>query len=649
MMKNEKDARPCKTCGAMNFPDEKYCSNCETLLETVTSPLTLSVNQPFRDPSFYTADVPVRMEMQLGATDEETVLLPVDQFAQGRATVPIRGVERPVVARPLTMRETGPTIPHPISAFRKLKTDKRVLLWAIAGTGVIALLLVFSLRALLDGGSSGLHVTTAPAPKFPKGIGVFQAPNGESIGISDGSYVFDVGPDRPDSSLKTQASASLKNGDRSTAIALWEQAVAEDSNDAESLIYLEDQHVLGSGLPYITFVLGTSFATPLPNYSNRDILQGAYVAQKEYNTNHPQPGQTQVFLLIAKSGSVPVYTVTIAQQVVQAAKRDKHIVGVLGWATSARALEAYPIFTQAEIPMVSHSSTGDTLTNASPYFFRIVPPNSAQASAGARYASQTLHADKVVAFEDSSDEANVSSVNDFIKQFKADGHQVVKVEDFKTGKHANFPQLLADAEKYKPDLLYMPATSPYDTFVMLELLPTTGPFALLDVLSGDAAYSLVSTPAPAINVPNFNRLRFTSLSNPDIWNYLGYVKQTPAFFSEYARTFDPAGQNLGRYGFSRPDAYTMLSYDVMQVFLISSAALLAKQQEVTPQALKQQLEQVTGSNASQGVAGQITFGANHDPIDKTIVVLRIDQYGFTQIDDVEGCFLKGCVRTYSGS
>jgi len=574
-----------------------------------------------------------------GQDEEETLVLSISQAVPG-ATMPVAARET-VILPPLDLGRGKAEFPPP-----RFQVGRKRLLFAGGVLCLIALLMVFYIRTLPGHAGPSSQSTLTPGilshPDFPRGIGAFKAPNGELIGLSDGSYAFDTGPDRSDRDLKTQASMNFLKGDSSVAASLWEEAVAEDSNDAEALIYREDQRVLGSGLPYITFVLGTSFAAPLPNYSNRDILQGAYIAQKDYNDHALLPGQTMVRLLIARSGSEAVYTKTIAQLIVQAAQADKTIVGVLGWATSTRTLDAYPILTQAKIPMVSHSATGDTLTGVSPYYFRIVPPNSVQAQAGAQYASQALHAGKVVAFEDPTDEANVSSVNDFTNQFKAEGHQVVKVEDFTTGKTTNFPQLLNDALRYQPDLLYMPATSPYDTFALLKLLPTKGPFAGLDVLSGDAAYSLVSTPSPITTFPNFDRLRFTSLSDPDIWIRVNHAKQTPPFFSEYAQAYDPHAQYPGRYGYSRTDAYTMLSYDVMQVFLVSSSALLNEHKAVTPRTLQQQLEKITVANPIQGVAGQIAFNSQHDPVNKIIVVLRISSQGYTQIDGVQGCFFSGC-------
>src|SRR5437764_3515552 len=119
-----------------------------------------------------------------------------------------------------------------------------------------------------------------PTPT-PTGIGIINKPNNERIGLSDGTYAFDVSADRPDACLNMQASAKLAKGDKVGAMSLWNQAIGKngnDTSDAEALIYLEDQLILASGSPYITLVVGTMLTGNESQISaGRDNLQGAYV------------------------------------------------------------------------------------------------------------------------------------------------------------------------------------------------------------------------------------------------------------------------------------------------------------------------------------------------------------------------------------
>src|SRR5229473_2792311 len=135
-------------------------------------------------------------------------------------------------------------------------TGRNFLLFVI----VIVLIGVLAFGALnfLRGQNQG-QGTSSPTPiptAVPSnGIGAIKAADGETIGISDGTVAFDT--NRPGGALKQQAAQKLAQHDTSSAVSLWSEAVSNDTNDAESLIYLEDQRVLASGDPYITIVVAT--------------------------------------------------------------------------------------------------------------------------------------------------------------------------------------------------------------------------------------------------------------------------------------------------------------------------------------------------------------------------------------------------------
>ncbi len=88
-------------------------------------------------------------------------------------------------------------------------------------------------------------------------------------------------------SLKQQAATAFASGNISSAETLWRSASGEDPSDAEPLIYLENQRVKTSGSPSITFIVGTMLTGASADVQvGRDSLQGAYIAQKEFNTQN---------------------------------------------------------------------------------------------------------------------------------------------------------------------------------------------------------------------------------------------------------------------------------------------------------------------------------------------------------------------------
>ncbi len=474
----------------------------------------------------------------------------------------------------------------------------------------------------------------------PVSTDIITTPTGEHIGISNGTYAFDT--NRLDGNLKRQAADKLKAGDISGAKSLWQQAIHLDTNDAEALIYQEDQSVLDSKAPYITLVVGTTLSGgPSALSTGRDNLQGAYVTQKYYNDGLKLQGGMQILLLIASAGSKPDNATTVAEQIVRVAKQD-HIVGVMGWPFSSYALNALGVLAKAHIPMVSPTASSDELTGKS-FFFRVAPSNKSQAALGVQYAIQQLHATRVALFVDPQDVYSKSLAQDFSDQFTANGkNQIVATEQYTVGKPQMLPSLLQEALNANPDLIYFAGYAD-DMGVMLTDLGTSRPD--VQVMGGDALYELGGYPSSSR--AGFIRLRFTAFAYPDEWNYPALVAQKPPFFSIYAQDFDPEGLHTNSpYGYLRPDNDVILSYDATLALLQGCQnALTEGSNPITPDALQKGLTMINGSQAIQGVSGQISFASTGDPINKAVVVLYVDADGHIKLPEsngIQGCFLVAC-------
>src|SRR5436309_5303625 len=143
-------------------------------------------------------------------------------------------------------------------------------------TWLTLLLCTLGVIVVVAGGFVTL-VFSAPSGKIPfisvvptstqaaKGIAVTDGPDKDLIGLSDGSYAFDVNMGRAGRDLKGQVSETLRNGDRQGALALWRKELDQDTSDAEALIYQEDQLVLDSSKTYITLVIGTTLTGNSPS------------------------------------------------------------------------------------------------------------------------------------------------------------------------------------------------------------------------------------------------------------------------------------------------------------------------------------------------------------------------------------------------
>jgi eukaryotic-like serine/threonine-protein kinase len=577
------------------------------------------------------------------STDPTVRVPPARPEAPGhlKPTVPVSDVSE---TAPTVLATTTPSLPtegatparHPrLLPGSKLRRNLPLFLLAIFLISTVA---YFAFpRSPVSNPSS--VPTPGVTPSVPNGIGVTKAPDGEYIGISDGTFAFDT--NRPDGRFKTQAADKLKANDIGGAQSLWQAGLQQDTSDAEALIYLEDQRVLSSGNPYITIVVGTMMTGDNVGVG-RDDLQGAYVAQKEFNDGHKLPNNVQVRLLIASSGNDATYATTVAQQIMQVVQQDHTIVGVMGWPFSSRTINAISVLENAHIPMVSQTASSDQLTGISPYFFRVTPSNKGQGMAEARYAEQVLHAKNVALFVDPSDAYSSSLAADFSLQFKADGNNIIVIENYTVGSQGQgqLPGKLQDALSHNPDLIYFSGYAS-DISVILANMPTTGQFANLQVMGGDALYELGGY---RINGrAGFGRLHFTSFAYPDEWDIAGLSAQKPAFFTDYASAFNPNGQQpSGIYGYTRTSSDVMLSYDATLALLAASnGALGGGKTSITPGDVQQALTRITGAHAIQGVSGPIAFGPDGDPINKPFVILFVDPQGRIHQERLLGCLKLG--------
>jgi eukaryotic-like serine/threonine-protein kinase len=550
--------------------------------------------------------------------------------------------------------DTLPVLITPIKHLARFRKHSKVLRNAFFVLAVFALgasTTLFIPRLLKWFSTFG---QTPSQPQLPlSAVSINDDPLGSGpqwIGISEGKFAFDTYADRPGASLKQQAVEALKDGNISFARELLQQAIQQDSNDAEALIYLENQRVLDSGSSYITFVIVTMLSgTPNSYNVGRDNLQGAYVAQYEYNRQSKLPGNTQVRLLIANVGDQSKYASQVKDQILKLARDETQaLLGIMGWPSPSQqgeVKEAIEKLGQAFLPMISPTAADDTFDSISQYFFRVCPSNREQVKVAVQYAKQQLHATKASIIYDPGNENSLNLADDFQGQFNDSTHRVVDKESYTLGNSEALPDYVRATLRGEPDLIYFAGGYPNDVGAVLRALPSSS----VNVFGADTLYqaSHYSDSTQASN----GRLYFTAFSFPDTWENLKH--KVPPFFAEYRKAFDPLSThnhpNMNPYGFSRPDNDVMLSYDAMSTLLDASKTMLTSVETNSgPKVLQQDLENKKGSQklqqmltqmkARQGVSGLISFDNNGNVQNKTVVVLQIDEYGSTQIRDIQGKF-----------
>jgi len=474
------------------------------------------------------------------------------------------------------------------------------------------------------------------------GIGVTKANDGQFIGISDGSFAFETGTagnTRPNAAAKCQAAEQFAQHNI-TEDALH-AALRHETNDAEELIYQENQDILNSGAPYVTVVAATMLTGNDPGKIavGRDTLQGVYTAQHEYNApnaEHSLPNNVKVRVLIANAGSNSADVTRVAQQVIQLANTDHTFIGVIGWNFSSYAKLEIQLLNKAKIPMILPTATEDTLTQNSPYAFRIAPTNKKEATVGANYINTYLQAKRVLLFVDNNDNFSGNLARDFVGAY---GRQnIVSIQPYKVGNTSTLLDKLAPLLiQYNPDLIYF-AGYPNDLITLLNQFPSTGPYSSLKIMGGDSLYEVNA------HYPHntYKHLLFTATAFPDVWANEGLP--IPAFFEEYRQNFDPTNSHPGAYSWSRADADAILSYDALLALLNGCTNAMSGQAPSSMPSLQDVEQGLNNVSIFQGASGLISFqddyGNTPTVVNKVVVMLTVDQNEKTQIQQIYGCLTQ---------
>jgi ABC-type branched-subunit amino acid transport system substrate-binding protein len=471
---------------------------------------------------------------------------------------------------------------------------------------------------------------------FDNGNGIKVEPlpdKSEYIGISGGEFAFDK--TRPDYALKCQGAQAFMRNQPDQAKGYWQQASAEESNDAEALIYQEDLRVKNSGKKYISFIIATILTG---NYVNigRDVLQGAYVAQYVHNHSDKLP---QINLLIANFGSIvrenfqdgPGEEEQVANQIVKAVPHDSSIKGImigLPFIVSDRTITTLDT---AGIPVVLSGGFDEAQIRGTNNIFPVAASTNREGMVGAKYVKQTFPNSKIALFENEKDPYSRSLAGAFQQYFPS--KTIIREFYSVSDQPQDFQKKIHDLEDKGAKVIYFAGDSTNINNLLNNLTPGTN--GLL-VMGGDALYEL-----GGYTGKNYNLLHFTAFAFPDEWYLPPQSKSIHSsvltFLNEYPHLLG-GSRTPYIYGYTRADSDTLLSYDATSV-LVHGSEILSKSGtniDFSSQALIDTLRNFSGSNAFQGFSGRISFGP--DGANKAVLLLSVVDGGYTHIElPPDGC------------
>ena len=275
---------------------------------------------------------------------------------------------------------------------------------------------------------------------------------------------------------------------------------------------------------------------------------------------------------------------------------------VVGENQSTNSLAMAPAAGRGEVPMISPSSTNPRVTSeGGPYVFRVCFTDTFQGQLLARYARETLKAQRVAVLVDQRSDYAVGLAKVFATRFDALGGKIVSEEAYARG-DTDFRAQLTRTKAAQPDVLFIPGYYS-DVGPMARQARELGMRATLLGADGwDSGGRLAQLGGAAVE-----GARYSTHFAPD--NPGGRVQE---FLARYKARFGHV-----------PDALGALGYDAARVGIDA----LRRTGGVGGPMLR---EQIARTRDFDGITGRITLGPDRDAVKPAVIVKLVK--GMPQFD-----------------
>ncbi|PHX54421.1 branched-chain amino acid ABC transporter substrate-binding protein [Tychonema bourrellyi FEM_GT703] len=288
--------------------------------------------------------------------------------------------------------------------------------------------------------------------------------------------------------------AVFKKGNYSEAAQFFKNAVVDNRNDPEVLIYYNNALAKQQGSPITLAVV-----VPVDNREPmaKEILRGVAQAQNQFNQKGGLNGRL-LEIVIANDGNEPDRAKQIAAELV----KDPSVLGVIGHNSSDATKQALDEYKLAEVAIISPTSTSTSLRGDN--FFRTVPSDADAGKKLAEYARKTLNLNTVAIFFNPDSSYSDSLREEFTKNFEKLGGSVVRKINLTEPKFNPETEVAKSLWRYKAQAIVLfPDTQKTDVALkivtvnaqqtaMLKTRPQNPQRQGLKLLGGDALYSQIT-------------------------------------------------------------------------------------------------------------------------------------------------------------
>lgn len=318
--------------------------------------------------------------------------------------------------------------------------------------------------------------------------------------------------------------------------------------------------------------------------------QGMQLALDEINASQGWAGKRQLEITFVNDSGSGVIASRIAQNFVDSLR----YVAVVGHVNSGAMVSAAQVY-DGHLAAVATTATSPLLTGISPWAFRVIPSDSANAQTIARFASKLGHSRAAILYENNPYGRGLA--DNFRKNFQG---TIVGIDPISEDANQSFEPYISWFKSVRPDVIFVAGTGGSGLTFMKEVRRQQ---LAVDLVGGDGWQTLAGDPA-AEGV------------------YVGapFSAQDPR---PEVRTFVAAYQR--KYN-AIPDGNAALAYDATKLLANAVEKVGANREKI-----RDYLANLSGGDGFHGVTGALRFSEDGDPVGKTITMTRIRQ-GLLQVE-----------------
>lgn len=287
-----------------------------------------------------------------------------------------------------------------------------------------------------------------------------------------------------------RAANQISDGDYQQAVAELETFLSLNPNDPEARVYLNNARIAQQ--PHYMIAVALPVADR-PFGQAKEILRGVAQAQTEINQQGGING-IPLKVLIAKDED----RLEVAQQAATKLVSLPEVLGVIGHFSSDASVAAGQIYQQADLVMISPTSTATKLTDLGNYIFRTVPDDRRAAEALAGYMTTALHKRKAAVYYCSNSIYSQSLKREFARALRTQQGNIVATFDL-TNREFDALATIEESQRQQAEVIVLF----HNTKTRPQALEVVGRNdRTLPILGGDSTYDLATLKLgePAVGV-----------------------------------------------------------------------------------------------------------------------------------------------------